>query len=128
MAEDCLEDLVRGLEKGLKEFNEAYFFRSHDTWEETWHGVRGEDRLFLQGMIQLAIAYYHLTCENYPGAEHLLTRGIQKLQIYLPVHRDLNLEDLVDRASDTLAQVIAIRAGNLESYDPNTIPKIMKVS
>ena len=61
--------------------------------------VRGPERPFFQGMIQVAVGYYHLTCENYAGAEHLLTRGIRKLEAFRPGHRGLDTGDLVRAAS-----------------------------
>ena len=65
MADEWMADLDAGLKKGLAEFNREAFFEAHDTWEAVRQGVWGRERLFFQGMIQLAIGYYHLTCENY---------------------------------------------------------------
>ena len=55
----------QGLDQGIREFNEGAFFEAHDTLEDTWMDVRGGNRLFFQGLIQLSIGYYHLTCVNY---------------------------------------------------------------
>ncbi len=117
-------DVEAGLEKGIREFNDAAFFECHDTLEAVWMEVRGRERLFFQGLVQLAIGYYHLVCENYAGAEHLLGRGIQKLEGFLPCQRGIDLADLVGRALRTLAE---IRAGKREAYDPASIPKIRRV-
>ena len=121
-------DVEAGLERGIREFNGEDFFACHDTLEEVWMGVRGEERRFFQGLIQVATGYYHLTGENYPGAEHLLERGIAKLLGFLPVHRGIDLADLVVRASQTLAEVLEVRAGKRAAYDPETIPKIGRMT
>ncbi len=83
-------DIAERFERGVREFNSGDFYASHDTWEDVWMDVRGPERPFFQGMIQVAVGYYHLTCENYPGAEHLLTRGIRKLEAFRSGHRGLD--------------------------------------
>ena len=122
---DLEEWICHGLEKGVREFNAEDFFECHDTLEELWMGVRGEARLFLQGLIQTSIGYYHLTCENWPGAEHLLTRGVEKLKTYGLEYRGLDLADLIRRVISTLEEVVAIRSGEREAPSVDTIPKIL---
>lgn len=112
------------LAQGIREFNTGAFFECHDTLEAVWVGTRGRDRLFLQGLIQIAIACYHLTCGNDAGAEHLLERGIEKLTSYLPAYREIELVHLVDWASGALAE---IRSGRTVAFDPETIPEICTV-
>ena len=124
MVEDPEVGVEAGLEKGIREFNDEAFFECHDTLEAVWMEVRGRERLFFQGLVQLAIGYYHLACENYVGADHLLGRGIQKLEEFLPCLRGIDLADLVGRASRTRAE---IRAGRLETHNPAMIPKIRRV-
>ena len=80
-------DIQARLDRGVDEFNDGAYFEAHDTLEDVWMDVRGQERLFFQGLIQLAIGYYHLPCQNYPGAEHLLGRGLEKIEPYRPHHR-----------------------------------------
>jgi predicted transcriptional regulator len=46
--------------RGVAEFNEGRYFDCHDTLEEIWQGLRGPARDFLQGLIQVAVAFHHL--------------------------------------------------------------------
>ncbi len=103
-------DIQARLDQGIDEFNDEAFFEAHDTLEDVWMDVRGQERLFFQGLIQLAIGYYHLTCENYPGAEHLLSRGLEKLDGFRPSHRGVRLGPLVEVARST-RDTIASRSG-----------------
>ncbi len=89
--------------------------------------VRGPERPFFQGMIQVAVGYYHLTCENFAGAEHLLTRGIQKLKAFSPCHRGLDTGDMVRKAAAVLAEVLEIRAGRRKAYRSEIAPRIRRV-
>ena len=47
--------------KGLKSFNESDFYDAHEYWEELWSDYILSDRKFIQGLIQLAVAYFHIT-------------------------------------------------------------------
>ena len=115
--------VYKGLAQGIREFNDEAFFEAHDTLEDVWMDVRGDNRLFFQGLIQLSIGYYHLTCENYTGADHLLSRGVSKLEPYLPGACGVSLEPLLCQAKRTLTFVRQTVAGsNPVSFD--FFPKI----
>jgi predicted metal-dependent hydrolase len=69
-------------EKGVAEFNTAYFFECHDTLEDLWTGLRGPSRDFFQGLIQVSVAFYHLTGGNFAGAESMLGRALKRFEKY----------------------------------------------
>jgi phosphate transport system protein len=69
-------------EKGVAEFNRGHFYECHDTLEDLWAGVRGPSRDFLQGLIQVAVGFYHLGNENPVGARRLFARALQRLEGY----------------------------------------------
>ena len=53
---------------GIDLFNEGEFHAAHDAWEDRWMGEVGRDeKLFLQAMIQSAVAFHHLEIGR-PGA------------------------------------------------------------
>lgn len=53
---------------GIDLFNAGEFHASHDAWEERWMGEVGpKEKLFLQAMIQSAVAFHHLQIGR-PGA------------------------------------------------------------
>lgn len=46
---------------GIDLFNDGEFHAAHDAWEERWLGEVGPaEKLFLQAMIQSAVAFHHL--------------------------------------------------------------------
>jgi predicted metal-dependent hydrolase len=69
-------------ERGVEEFNQGRFFECHDTLEDLWSGLRGPSRDFFQGLIQVAVAFYHWTNGNRAGAESLLGRALKRLGKY----------------------------------------------
>jgi predicted metal-dependent hydrolase len=76
------DDERHALEKGVGEFNAGFFFECHDTLEEMWSGIRGPSRDFFQGLIQVSVAFYHLTSGNLAGAESMLGRALKRLAGY----------------------------------------------
>jgi predicted metal-dependent hydrolase len=120
------EPALAELAKGIREFNDGAFFEAHDTLEDLWMDVRGENRLFIQGLIQVSIGCYHLTCENYSGADHLLTRGVEKLETY-PAHQcGVNVGQFLEEVRTTLQAVKQTREGE-RPVSFWTFPKIQDV-
>lgn len=67
------------LERGVALFNARLFYECHDTLEELWSGLRGPERGLVQGLIQVAVGFYHLGNGNRAGAVRLFERGLQRL-------------------------------------------------
>jgi predicted metal-dependent hydrolase len=42
------------LERGRAAFNCGDYFSAHELWEDVWLGLVGDERIFLQGLIQIA--------------------------------------------------------------------------
>ena len=60
-------------------FNRGDFFECHEVLEAVWLENSGEQKLFLQGLIQVAVSFYHLRRGNFTGSERLLRAALQKL-------------------------------------------------
>ncbi len=68
------------LSKGLDEFNKREFFEAHETLEEYWNTLSGDEKELVQSIIQAAVAYYHFGRGNRIGARKLLTRAVTRAQ------------------------------------------------
>lgn len=72
--------------EGIREFCLGRYFEAHDLWEEFWQELRGPDRLFLQGLIHLAVGTYHYDNGNLSGARSQLGKAMAKLNRYPTLH------------------------------------------
>lgn len=54
---------LRSYDEGWQRFAQRQFFHAHESWEELWRQQREPARSFVQGLIQLAAAYYLLLGE-----------------------------------------------------------------
>lgn len=81
------------LRQGIAEFNSGEFYECHETLEEYWQTLPVDlpDRQMVQGIIQIAVGFYHLARNNVKGAVKLFTRGNQRLQGFLPGAAGLDL-------------------------------------
>lgn len=68
--------------RGVDEFNRGLFFECHDTLEELWSGIRGPARDFFQGLIQVAVAFHHVSGGNAPGAVSMIDRALGRFRAY----------------------------------------------
>ena len=93
-------------DQGLEEFNTGFYFECHETLEDLWHGVRGPSRDFFQGLIQLSVAFYHLTRGNAGGAKSMLDRALGRLNKYPPDYAGVDLEGLRKEASSVRARLL----------------------
>ena len=107
--------------RGIQEFNTGYFFECHETLEDLWQGVRGPSRDFYQGLIQIAVALYHLGRGNLAGARSLFERGLKRLEKYPSRYGGIELATLRDEARVWWARIEQGLAGEPEL---DRLPKI----
>jgi uncharacterized protein len=88
------EESDRALDRGISEFNSGKFFECHDTLEEIWHGTRGAARDFLQGLIQIAVGFYHLGNANTTGGRSQFEKALAKLTPYPRQYLGVDLDAL----------------------------------
>jgi predicted metal-dependent hydrolase len=81
--------------RAVAEFNEGRFFECHDTLEAIWMESSGEEKRFLQGLIQVSVGYYHFFNGNPSGALSQWGKGTEKLSGFGPEHAGLDLERLL---------------------------------
>jgi hypothetical protein len=72
------------LVKGIEEFNCREFYQCHETLEELWRAYDRPERECIQGIIQIAVGYYHHLRDNRVGALKLLRRGLGRIQMFQP--------------------------------------------
>ena len=67
---------------GLALFNSRQFFDAHEALEEVWREAprRSHLRRHLQGLVQLAVAFHHLSTGNHVGARSVLERALRNVE------------------------------------------------
>jgi len=84
------------LEAAIALFNSGRYLACHELFEELWEASEGGDSNFYKGLIQASIALHHLEEGNHPGAVKLHAGQRALLAAFLPVHRGVDLEALLE--------------------------------
>ncbi|MBE9063992.1 DUF309 domain-containing protein [cf. Phormidesmis sp. LEGE 11477] len=92
-------------QKGIDEFNSGQFYACHDTLEAIWIEAETIEKPFYQGILQIAVAFYHLGNLNWRGGAILLGEGVNRLRKFEPEHESVDVETLVDQAAEWLSLV-----------------------
>lgn len=80
---------------GIELFNDHRFWHAHEAWEEIWLQASGEDKFFLQGLIQLAAAYHHVQRGTFRGAVRLFDAALRKLEPFADDYRGVDRTEAV---------------------------------
>jgi predicted metal-dependent hydrolase len=111
---------------GIDLYNAGEFHAAHDAWEERWMGPVGPDeKLFLQAMIQSAVAFHHLQIGRPGAARQMYLRAKEKFaRLNRRVFMSLDLKDYqaqLDRALSWLTSVPDPREIEPPQIQPPTI-------
>lgn len=87
----------------LGHFDRGEYFEAHEVWEDQWRGLRGEPRLFVQALIQSAVALHHFRRGNTAGARALRDAVIAKLSLLPAVYGGIDLEGFAEEFAAALA-------------------------
>jgi hypothetical protein len=119
---------------GIDLYNAREFHAAHDAWEDRWRDDAGpREKLFLQAMIQSAVAFHHLEIGR-PGAARRMYQMAKEKFARLGTERfmSLDLTDYqaqLDRALAWLTTVPDPRELTPPELEPPTIrliPEIME--
>ncbi len=93
------------LKKGIDQFNQREFYACHDTLEALWMEAETAEKPFYQGILQVAVGFYHLGNLNWRGGAILLGEGTNRLRRFEPSYKGVVVDTLVDQASDWLTLI-----------------------
>jgi uncharacterized protein len=96
------DGLPQNFWKGVAEFQQGEFYACHDTLEALWIEAQEPNKTFLQGILQIAVACYHLSNQNWRGAVILLGEGSRRLMSYRPEYEGIDVETLVNTSTEFL--------------------------
>jgi uncharacterized protein len=88
------------IKEGVDLFNRAEFFDAHEVLEDIWRAAPQEEKKFLQGIIQVAVALYHHGNGNSIGACSVLRRAFRNLSRYPEGYGGIQLADLLRSVSE----------------------------
>lgn len=106
---------------GIERFNHHDYFESHERWESLWKSEAGPARSFYKGLIQAAVALYHLSRGNAHGAQKLLRGSERYLAPYRPYYLGLDVDRFVAALRCCVRRALA---GGGVTMAPGSAPEI----
>ena len=118
---------------GIDLYNAGEYHAAHDAWEERWMGpVAPDEKLFLQAMIQSAVAFHHLQIGRPGAARRMYLMAKEKFaRLNQPVFMSLDLAEYqgqLDRALSWLLSVPDPREIEQPELVPPTIILMSEVT
>ncbi|USR93162.1 DUF309 domain-containing protein [Phormidium yuhuli AB48] len=124
--------------QAVDEFNQGEFYACHDTLEAIWLESVDPEKTFYQGILQIAVAFYHLSNQNWKGCLMLLGEGTNRLRRYRPEYGEIDVESLFTEALQMLQELqeageertaeFASQYGLIGESGTMTLPNVNKVS
>src|SRR5262245_17047535 len=90
---------------GRLAFNRGEFYEAHEFWEDVWNEIYDPERLWVQGMIQIATGLHKLSRDRPDVCRTLFEKAFTKLEDAPAVLDGLDLHTLVVDAKDLYAKI-----------------------
>ena len=116
------------LHKSVLLFNHHLFFEVHEVLEPQWMQEQGEIKKFLQGLIQIAVAFYHLERGNLAGTRSLLHEGLIKIAPHVPACLGLELRDFLAGLEQCRQVIAGLSPETYRQFSPAMIPRMRLVA
>lgn len=112
------------LSKAALLFNHHLFFEVHEVLEAQWREEDDPARLFLQGLIQVAVAFHHLERRNFRGAVALLHDGLEKIMPARPAFLGVELQEFVARLIACHSELQRLGPEHYDQFQSTRIPRL----
>ena len=95
---------------GIDLYNAGEYHAAHDAWEERWMGpVDRDEKLFLQAMIQSAVAFHHLQIGRPGAARQMYLAAKEKFAcLNCRVFMSLDLEEYQAQLDRSLSWLLSV--------------------
>jgi len=93
--------------EAVESFNRKEYYDAHEYFEEMWIDHNLDDKLFIQALLQLSVAYFHISNYNKNGAIGLFKKSINKLDLYVDTPQYIaNINTVIKLAHKSYQDVI----------------------
>ncbi len=111
--ENLTEPLLSGIDRvdfqqGIVLFNNKLFWESHEAWEQVWKRHAQNNRIFFQGMIQIAAGMHQLQRQIPHGVEKHFRNAQWKLKPFAPVCLGLDVTYLLEALDAGLKELFRL--------------------
>ena len=112
------------LDRAINQFNNHHFWGCHETLEDVWRSSPYPLRHFYQGIIKVAVGFYHLSRHNRKGATNKLSEGRRLLKVFTPEFSGVNTDQLCRDVQTWIARLSRPESIDWKEMDRLARPRI----
>lgn len=115
--QDCTGPLHPHALEGLHLFNRGEYWHAHEALETAWRDEPGQIRHLYRGVLQVGVAYYHITQGNYAGAMKLYERSHRWLDPFNGQCRGIDVDRLKADFEAAIAELHRLGAEQIAHFN-----------
>ena len=119
-----LESRMGEFYAAVEQFNDGYYFESHETLEDLWMVTPLPERDLFQAVIQIAAGFVHFSRGEYPGIIKLLDSALEKLRAFASEHLGVDVAALIADVERAQGEITALGPERFTEWDESCAPKI----
>lgn len=113
----CYGKLPEKVLEGISAFNAGNYFEAHDLLEEAWMVETGDIRDLYRGILQIAVCYFHITRQNYEGAQKMYARSLKWLTKWQPNCRGVRVTELLRDAENVILNLTDLGPERISEFN-----------
>lgn len=114
---ECTNDLPKLAQQGVEKFNKGAFYAQHDAFEDQWMEETGPVRELYRAVLQVGVAYYHITRGNHAGGLKMLRRVVQWFARLPDECQGIDVKQLRQDAAEVRAVLATMDPADIRSFD-----------
>lgn len=127
LACQCQDELPPRARLGIEKFNAGEYYAQHDLFEALWMDEPGPVRDLYRAILQVGIAYYHITRGNHRGALRMLRRSVQWFSALPDVCQGVDVRQFQADSARVRAALQAIDPAEIAFFDRALLRPIVLV-
>lgn len=113
----CRGELPPLAQLGVERFNQGAYYAQHDAFEEQWMAETGPVRDLYRAILQVGVAYYHITRGNHDGGLKMLRRCVQWFALLPDECQGVDVRQLREDAARVRAALQTMADEDRPSFD-----------
>jgi predicted metal-dependent hydrolase len=122
---DCHGRLHPEALAGLRLFNQGCYWEAHEALETAWRDEPGQIRHLYRGVLQVGVAYYHISKRNYTGALKLFRRSHRWLTPFSGICRGIDVDRVKADFEAAIQELQRLGPDRIEEFDTRLLNPVI---
>lgn len=123
----CQDDLPLLAQQGIEKFDKGAFYAQHDAFEDQWMEETGPVRELYRAVLQVGVAYYHITRGNHAGGLKMLRRVVQWFARLPDECQGIDVRQLREDAAQVRDVLAAMDPADIATFDRALLKPVPRV-